>query len=123
MGVAVPCLLPKRLHLCGERGFVALRAKAALGVDDGDVAHSQPICTTMSRTCWETSFGERPWLRHLARAEPSSFSRADHCGPNSSARCSRTRRDRPGTWPPVEAVSSNSPRRTMAGTWKSQRAG
>ena len=28
-------------------------------------------------------------------------------------------RARPGTWPPVEAVSSRSPRRTMAGTWKS----
>ena len=99
----------------------AARAQAALGVDDGDVAHSQPICTTSSRTFCETSCGERP------SAAPFGAGRAQFLQPRRPFRAELLRQpfaQRPRQArhrPPVEAVSSRSPRRTMAGTWKSHR--
>ncbi len=67
----------------------------------------------------ETSEVLRPAERQRARAADRSSRRPVHSGPNVSASHSRRRRARPGTVPPVEAVINNSPRRTIAGTWKS----
>src|SRR6185437_13850585 len=123
----------QRGELCGDDGIAGRggceieRARHdALGtVDDGDGgAHdSHPFFATRSRVFCETWFGDRPSSRQPERAALRSSRRAVHSPLKRSSSHSRRMRDRPGALPPVETVTTRSPRRTAAGTWKSQRSG
>src|SRR6185437_7052299 len=101
------------------------RNNAARAIDDRDGgAHcSQPFSAIRLRERSETSRDGRPSARHAARVLPSSSTRTFHSGPKCASSHSRRRRAKPGARPPVEAVRTRSPRRTMAGTWKSHSSG
>ena len=70
-----------------------------------------------------SSSRERPGRRHAARLAAIRFNRSLHSGPKVRASSLRMRAASPGLLPPVETVSSRSPRRTWAGLWKSQSVG
>ena len=77
------------------------------------------IIASVSRASSASARGRR---RHAVRRAPRRSSRSAHSGPKRSASSRRMRAARPGLRPPVETVSSRSPRRTTDGLWKSQPA-
>ena len=83
--------------------------------------HSQPFSAIRSRTFVRNFGGRKPVRAPTGRAPRArSFSRAVHSGPKLLRQPFAQRPRQARRRPPVEAVSSRSPRRTMAGTWKSQ---
>ncbi len=111
------------------------RARAACRVSrpgsPGPAPTSQtvPGSTVMPAIRWRAAahrcapLRRAPSRRHAARWSRSRARRSAHSGPYWSASRARMRAARPGLAPPVETVSSRSPRRTSATLWKSHSSG